>query len=173
MERCFGIIIRCALLGFFLFCATNSGLAGDSLAYTGKYSSIDKKAAADDEVTLEIVQTAASLEVTQTYKGKPNTNRYPFDGSEGDYVTPSGIRGKCKAQVKGKQLILEWWVAVQPSGSARPVREHTRERWQLSGDARILTIQTDVDFPDFPSGISAAIAGDTSGKEKYARVSDH
>ena len=50
------------------------------------------------------------------------------------------------------------------------VRMHTKERWQLSTDGKSLTIKSDVDFPDFPAGISATVAGDTSGTRKYTRI---
>jgi len=50
------------------------------------------------------------------------------------------------------------------------VRVHTKEQWQLSKDGKTLTIKSDVDFPDFPSGVSVAVSGGTSTTTKYARV---
>ena len=173
LKKRFDFLACFVFLGFFVAFATLGGLAGNAPTYTGKYSPLDKKAVSGSgEVTLEVVQSGNSIQVTLIQQGKRTTNRYPLDGSEGDYMTASGIHGRCKGQAKGKQLILESLVTVQPPGSARPIREHTRQRWQLSPEAKTLTIQTDVDFPDFPVDISAAVAGDTSDKEKYIRVED-
>ena len=76
---------------------------------------------------------------------------------------------ECKAQLKAKYLILESVVVTRRQATAT-VRMHTKERWQLSADGKNLTIKSDVDFPDFPSDISAAVAGDTSGTRKYTRT---
>jgi hypothetical protein len=70
--------------------------------------------------------------------------------------------------LKGKNLIVESVVLTHPQPTAA-VRMHTKERWQLSGDAKTLIIKSDVDFPDFPAGVSAVVAGDTS-TTKYTRT---
>lgn len=154
-----------------------AGLATTLLAqaqnFSGKYSVQDRKGKSVDDRRIEVVQNESLIEVTEIDHGEPTTNRYPLDGSESDYVTPSGIRGECKARQKGKQVILESVVLAQPQGAAQLVREHTLQRWQLSSDSRVLTIQTEVDFPDFPPGISAAVADTTSGKERYVRIESH
>jgi len=85
--------------------------------------------------------------------------------------SPGGVSGKCNAQLKPKYLIVESVVLSRPQQAASPTRMHTKEKWQLSSDAKILTIKSDVDFPDFPADISAAVLGTTSGtvKDKRAR----
>jgi len=175
LSKRWGLLSNFAILALLLAIAAFTGPAGDLPSFTGKYSPTDKKDKSISKVVLEVVQTGDAIEVTRvdrTDKDKRTTNRYPVDGSDGDFVSPSGIHGKCRAQFKGKQLILESLVEVQLPSSGRAIREHTRERWQLSADGKTLTIQTDVDFPDFPGEISAAVAGDTSGRKKYVRVGD-
>ena len=97
------------------------------------------------------------------------TNRYPLNGSEADYVSPGGVPGKCKARFKGSQLILESMVVARPQPNV-PVRLHTKERWELSKDSKILTIQTDVDFPDMPAAISSVATENSPRKQKYVRI---
>ncbi len=84
-------------------------------------------------------------------------------------MSPGGVSGKCKAQVKGKYLILESVVVAQPQPRTA-VRMHTKERWRLSTDANTLTIKSDSDFPDFSPNISAAVAESTSGTTIYTRI---
>ena len=81
------------------------------------------------------------------------------------------MSGKCKAQLKPKYVILESVVLTRPPQAASALRMHTKVKWQLSADAKTLTIKSDVDFPDFPSDISASVAGTTSGTVKYKRAS--
>ena len=139
-------------------------------SYSGKYSLQNRKASLGSEATLEVVQGQDRVEVTRIDQGKRTTNRYALNGSEGNYASSGGVPGRCKAQLKGKQLILESTVISHPQPAATPVRIHTRERWQLSADSKILAIRADVDFPDFPADISAAVSGNTSRTEKYMRV---
>ncbi len=146
-------------------------LTADALNYADKYSLQNRKpASGSTDQILEVVQNENAIEVTTVAQGRRTTNRYPLNGSEGDSASPSGVPGKYEAQLKGKQLVLESTVITHAQPAASPVRMHTRERWQLSADSKTLTIQTDVDFPDFPADISAAVSGSTSGKEKYERV---
>jgi hypothetical protein len=147
------------------------GLAADKVNYSGKYSA-DRptaKPGVETNSTLEVVQNEDGIEVTKVELGKRTTSHCPLDGSEGEYTSPGGASGKCKAQFKAKYLILESVVVTRPQ-PATAVRMHTKERWQLSPDGKSLTIKSDVDFPDFHSDISAAVAGDTSGTRKYTRT---
>jgi hypothetical protein len=147
------------------------GLAADKVDYSGKYSA-DRptvKSGVETDSTLEVVQNEDGIVVTKVELDKRTTSHCPLNGSEGDYTSPGGVSGKCKAQLKAKYLILESVVVTRPQPTAT-VRMHTKERWQLSADGKSLTIKSDVDFPDFPSDISAAVAGDTSGKRKYTRT---
>lgn len=170
MKRFFTLAAWVACAGLVIAGSTKTGLAADKLNYSGKYSAERlKKSGGESDSTLEVVQNDDSIEVTRVEQGKRTTSRCPLNGSEGDYTSPSGVPGKCRAQLKAKYLILESIVVARPPAAA-PVRVHTKERWQLSADAKNLTIKSDVDFPDFPSDISAAVAGSTSGMTKYTRT---
>jgi hypothetical protein len=61
-----------------------------------------------------------------------------------------GIAGKCKAQFKGKNLILSSFVTTHPQLNGPGAQMHTKERWELSSDSKVLTIHSDVDFPGKP-----------------------
>jgi hypothetical protein len=151
--------------------AVSTGLAVENLSYSGKYSAQHVKGtpSGSPDSVLEVVQSENDIEITRVESGKRTTSRCPFNGPEGDYTSPGGVAGKCKAQLKGKNLIVESVVLTHPQPTAT-VRMHTKERWQLSSDSKTLTIKSDVDFPDSPAGVSAAIAGDTSSTTKYTRT---
>jgi hypothetical protein len=159
-------------VGLVIASSGKTGLAADKVNYSGKYIAERLRTASGGETdsTLEVVQNEGSIEVTRVELGKKTTSRCPFNGSEGDYRSPGGVPGKCKAQLKRKYLILESIVVARPQPTAPPVREHTKERWQLSADGKTLTIKSDVDFPDFPADISVAVADITSGTTKYTRT---
>jgi hypothetical protein len=171
MKHIWSGVAILAGLGIVVVGSPNAGLAADNVSYSGRYLAQRSKSApsgAADSV-LEVVQAEDSLEITKVELGKRTISRCPFNGGEGDYTSPGGVVGKCKAQLKGKTLIVESVVVTHPQPTGT-VRMHTKERWQLSSDAKSLTIKSDVDFPDFPAGISAAVAGDTSTTTKYART---
>ena len=146
-------------------------LAAESNGYTGKYIAErpNKAPSGSLDSTLEVVQNENAIEVTLLQSGKTTVSRCPFDGSDGDYESPSGISGKCKARWKEKNLIIESIIVTHPQPTAS-VRVHTKERWQLSKDGKTLTIKSDVDFPDFPAEVSGAVSGDTGGTTRYMRV---
>jgi hypothetical protein len=149
-------------------------LAAIPANFSGKYSLLEngKNASPNPEPNLFVVQTADSIEVTKVENGKKIVNTYPLDGAEGDYITSSGVKGKCKAKFKGSNLILESAVVnrVQMQGHpSTPVRMQTKEQWQLSSDAKLLSVKWEVSFPDF-ADMAAAV--NKSGKEKYIRVAN-
>jgi len=150
--------------------STKTGLAADKLNYSGKYSTQTRKAASGSEMdaTIEVVQNAESIEITRVEQGKRTTSRYPLNGAEGDYTSPGGVTGKCKAQLNDKYLVLESVVVARPN--APPMRIHTKERWQLSADSKTLTIKSSVDFPDVPGDASAIVGAYGSGTQKYTRI---
>jgi hypothetical protein len=154
-----------------LFTSAGVAFAADTTGFTGKYTAERAKqtASGSAESALDVVQNESAIEITLIQSQKRTTSKCPLNGSDGDYTSPGGISGKCKAQLKGKDLIVESVVVTHPQPSSN-VRVHTKERWQLSKDGKILTIKSDVDFPDFPSGVSAAASGDTSTITKYTRV---
>ena len=166
-------IIRVAVLGCLAFALPARLLsAEDSSSFSGKYSGERSKAASGSTIdsTLEVTQNEDKIEITRVEMGKITTSHCPFNSGAGTYMSPGGVSGTCKAQLKGKNLIIESVVVTRPQPTAGPVRVRTKERWQLSADSKVLTIKSDVDFPDFPSEISAAVAGTTSAIAHYART---
>jgi len=105
--------------------------------------------------TLSVVQTAAAIEVTRVMDGRMNKNRFPLDGTEGDYISPTGVKGTCKAQLKGppkgplkgKNLLLESVIVTYPARDRPGFDTRTRERWELSANSKTLTIRSEVDYP--------------------------
>jgi len=101
--------------------------------------------------TITVVQTAAAVEVTRVMDGRASTNRFPLDGSEGDYTSPTGVKGKCKGELKGqpkgKTLLLESTMVTYPARDRPGFDTRTRERWELSANSKTLTIRSDVDYP--------------------------
>ena len=164
-SRLFSLIA----LGLSTLGAAAQAGATNSLNFTGKYM-LQAKNAPTGGSLLEVVQNPDSIEVSVTVNRRKVTNRYPLGGEEGDYISDGGLPGKCKASLKGKQLILESVVTAHPQPQGPPMREHEKQKWQLSNDQKILTIQTDFDFPDVPSDVSAFVGGAFSGKEKYIRA---
>lgn len=170
MKQYFSFVTSIACMGLVTACSAKMSLAAAEVNFSGKYVA-ERRAAPSGgaDSILEVVQNNDYVEITRMELGKKTTSRCPFNGSEGDYTSPGGVSGKCKAQRKGKYLILESVVVTRPQ-PATAVRMHTKERWQLSTDIKTLTIKSDVDFPDFPADISAAVAGNTSGMMKYTRT---
>jgi hypothetical protein len=149
-----------------------AGLAVDKANYSGKYSLQEKKTptSSETEVTLHVVQTDDAIEITKVEQGRKLTNRYPLNGPDGDYKTPTGVPGKCKAQLKDKYLVLESVVVTPTQPNGPSMRMHIKERWQLSKDSKILTIKTEIDFPDAPPMVSSIVGEYGSGTEKYIRT---
>jgi hypothetical protein len=148
--------------------------ASEQVEFSGKYvGERDKHAPSNQNApTLEVAQNQDSIEITRVELGKKTFSRCPLNGSEGEYISPGGMPGKCKAQLKGKYLILDSVVPIPSKPwreSAPPLTVHTRERWQLSS-AETLTIKSDVNFPNFPVDISATVAPMSSKTTKYKRT---
>jgi hypothetical protein len=139
----------CLLLsGFVCLAATMS--AADRSTFSGSYKLTGTEGPRFEKGTvqkLRVVQTDASIEVTQTIDGHPYTNVYPFDGKEGVYVSPAGVKGPCKGQSKKNYLILESVVTTRPDVNDPLVQVHTKQKWELSRDLKTLTIRFSVDSP--------------------------
>jgi len=151
--------------------SANTGLAADKVNYSGKYSiQAPKTASGESDSTLDVVQGTDSIEITTVRQGKRTSNRYPLNGSEGDYTSPDGVAGRCKAQLKDKYLVLESVTAIRPQPNVPPMRMHTKERWQLSADSKTLTVKSEVDFPDVPRDVSNIVGEYGSGTRKYSRT---
>lgn len=169
-KRFCGFLAAFALM--LLTCVPNFALAAYKLNFSGKYviEPAKKTSGGASDSTLEVLQNDDGVEIIRSELGKKTISRCPLNGLEGDYMSPGGVPGKCKAQLKPKYLIIESVVATRPQQTSPPVRMHTKEKWQLSSDAKTLSIKSEVDFPDLPPGISAAVAPDTSGATKYRRA---
>jgi hypothetical protein len=120
-------------------------------------------------VSLRVVQTESAVEVTRIYGDKSLTNRFPLDGSDGDYTTETGVHGKCRAQLKDDTLVLESLVASRPNANTPSVRFDTIEKWRLSFDTKTLTIKTEIESPDMPADVMAAAFPNNPRTEKYQR----
>jgi hypothetical protein len=166
----FATVVCAAWVSVMMAWSAEPGLPADAPNYTGKYSLQERKnAPVSSDPEVEVVQTESDVQVTTTSGGNRTTNRYPLNNSEGDYVSPGGVPGKCKARFKGSQLILESMVVTHPQPNV-PVRMHIKERWELSKDSKTLTIQTDIDFPDMSAAISSAVTENSPEKQKYVRI---
>jgi hypothetical protein len=97
---------------------------------------------------LDVVQAEAEINITKTRDGKATANRFMLDGTEAPYVSSGGVKGTCTARWKGKTLVIDTNVAPRPQRGGPGVQIHTREQWTLSPDLKILTIRSDVDFPN-------------------------
>jgi|ERR1035438_5240488 hypothetical protein len=169
MKRIFMLVAYITCVGLALAWPAKSGLAADKVTYSGTYSTARPgKAPKGSDVTLEVVQNEDSIEITRVKLGKRTTSRCPFNGSEGDYISPGGSPGKCKAQLKEKYLVLEAIVVTSLQPTAPPVRMHTKERWQLSPDGKSLFIESAADFPDMGAG--SAGMGLQPVTRKYTRT---
>ncbi len=171
MRQVLSLVALVTGIGIVLAASPQNARAMDKANYSGKYLAEQHKSAPSGSTdrTLEVVQTADGIDFTKVELGKRTTGQCPFNGSDGDYRSLGGVPGKWKAQFKDKYLILEIVVVTHPQ-PALPMRMHTKERWQLSADAKILTIKSDVDFPDVSRDVSAVVAGDVSGTQKYMRT---
>jgi hypothetical protein len=121
-------------------------------------------------VSLHVVQTESAVEVTRTYGDNSATNKFPLDGSDGDYTTETGVKGKCRAQLKNDTLTLESLVASRPNANAPSIRFHTIEEWRLSADNKTLTIKTEIKSPDMAAEVIAAAFPNNPQTEKYQRA---
>jgi type 1 fimbria pilin len=146
-----------------IFAATNLNFTGKYVHHTGKGGSD-----VDPEITLDVVQNDQTVEVTREASVGKTSNQYPLNGSEQDCVSYTGVSAKCKAQVKGKSLILESITETTDSASGALVHIRTVEQWQLSGDSKMLIIKVRVDFPDSNTGISST-GSESVEEDKYAR----
>ncbi|HXN00168.1 MAG TPA: hypothetical protein VN982_17010 [Candidatus Dormibacteraeota bacterium] len=109
--------------------------------------------------TMDVVQTAAVIQVTKVRNGKKFVNTILLDGTEGlceglDGITPEGmtkVGGRCKGHFKERYLYLESFVVFQ-SKVSWPKRFHVTERWELSPDLKTLTVRVDLDINNAESG---------------------
>ncbi|MGA3047228.1 MAG: hypothetical protein ABSD67_11430 [Terracidiphilus sp.] len=158
-----------AAVALFAIAIPHVGLAANNQNFSGKFLHPGTKGDSDFDpaVTLDVVQTDGAIEITRADPGGSTSNRYPLNGAEEDCVGPGGVAGKCKAQFKGKFLVLESTVISKDLTSGSTVHMRTVEQWQLSSDSKTLTIKVHVDFPDGHSSTSSE--GQSSDASKYIR----
>jgi hypothetical protein len=154
----------------FAICLAAIGLADTRPNFSGNYAAQQKKSDKAITASVRVVQSDSAVEVTRLYGDKSVTNRFPLDGSEGDYTTETGARGKCRAHMKSDVLVLESLVASPPNANAPSLRFDTIEEWRLSSDARTLTIKTEIKCPDMPADLMAAAFPNNPRTEKYQRL---
>jgi hypothetical protein len=172
-RRILRIVVSVVAVALLATTTPHVGLAAsERVDFSGKYLHRGQKdhSDLDPEVSLEVVQSEETVKVTRVDQGGTTTNWYPFDGSEGAYISPGGVTGQCKAQVKGKTLILDTIVLSTSQASGSPVHIHTKEQWQLSSDSRTLTIKLHMDFPDLPSSVSDTVGGSPGDRETFAKI---
>ena len=154
----------------FVICFAAAGSAATKPDFSGNYGAHQKKSDKPPAASLRVVQTESAVEVTRIYGDKSLMNRFPLDGSEGDYATETGVRGKCKAHLKNDTLVLESLVASPPHTNAPSLRFDTIEEWRLSADTKTLTIKTEIKSPDMSAEVMSAAFPNNPGTEKYQRL---
>jgi hypothetical protein len=108
--------------------------------FSGKYARHVEKFHSMNKVgtaTIEISQTAQSLELKYTEDGKSRTRTLKLDGSKTSETTPMGVM-KEKVRFEGKTLIISTVLpgtAAEPGGTQEDV-------WQLSPDLKKLTMHS-------------------------------
>lgn len=154
----------------FAMCLVSAAWAATTPDFSGDYATQQKKSDKAITASLHVVQTDSAIEVTRIYGDKSVTNRFPLDGSDGDYTTETGVRGKCRAQLKNDTLELESLVAEHPKVNAPTIRFDTIEKWRLSADTKTLTIKTEIKSPDVSADVMAAAFPNNSQTTKYQRL---
>ncbi len=180
------LVVFVACFGLAIAWSARTGVAADQVIYSGRYSlqMIGDSPAGERRWTLDVKQNPDSIEITRSEKFKTHS-LCPFNGSEGNYTTRSGLSGKCKAQFAGDTLLLEWRSTTisailppdtgssnLPSNDRQSPRVqvqhatpmHGEERWQLSEDSKTLTISSD----SYVTGRGGSLV--LRGTEKYIRT---
>ncbi len=169
-RRILSAAICVATVALVTAAAPHAGFAATDQNFTGKFlhRGAKDRSDLDPAVTLDVVQSAEAIEISRADPGGKTSNRYLLNGAEQDCVSPLGVSARCKAQLKGKSLILETVVASRDHESGALVHIRTVEQWQLSGDSKTLTIRLHVDFPDNRS-MDSSSAGQSLEADKYLR----
>jgi hypothetical protein len=162
-------VVPCLAVVILLACSYNPLSASDQSDYSGTYKTQQARNKGTDSPssTIHVVQSNEAIEITKIEDGKRTSNRFLLDGSEGSFISSGGVTGKGKAAFKEKELVLEY-VVVAPKNR---VTIHTRERWRLSPDRKVLTIRFKVTFPDADPMVRGAVeAAIEPWTEKYVRA---
>lgn len=138
--------------------------------FSGNYAA-GKGKAGSEGVTLQVVQTESAVEVARTEGGRTVTNRFPLAGSEGEWTSPTGVPGKCKARFRKDTLVLET-SSTTTRADGKQSRLQTREEWRLSKDAKTLTVRIEILFPDMPAEIVAMAFPNNPRTETFERTAE-
>jgi hypothetical protein len=158
-----------------------SAAFADNADFSGSYT-LTKLKGGDFQVkkgtvwTMDVVQTAAVIQVTKVRNGRKFVNTILLDGTEGLCEGLGGIAlegmtkvgGKCKGYFKERHLNLESFVVFQ-SKTHWPKQFHVTERWELSPDLRTLTVRLDVDVRNAESGKIIFFYSNQPTTEVYTR----
>lgn len=140
------LLIFGACIGLMTAWSVDIGLAADKMNFSGRYlREAAEKTPSDSntESMLEVVQQEDIVEIARVEKGQTMSSRCPLNGSAGDYTSRAGTSGKCKAQLKGNDLLLEWTATTLPP--PEPMRG--KERWQFSAESKRLTVKSHIYMP--------------------------
>jgi hypothetical protein len=164
------VFVHAALVALAAAAIPHAGFAAGNMNFSGKFVHRGDKARIDldPEVTLEVVQSDQAVEITRSGQGGKTSNRFLLNGAEEDCVSSTGVPAKCKAQMKGKYLILETVIESKDQSSGALVHIRNVEQWQLSGDSKALTVKLRVDFPGGNSGMSSN-EGQSVEEDRYIR----
>ena len=160
-------------LSVLFVCLASLALAPARPDFSGSYA-VKQKGAGETgaaTVVLRVVQADSYIEVAREETNGTLTNRFPLDGTEGEYTTPTGARGKCKARFNKETLVLETTV-VSTRAEGRAMRFGTREDWRLSKDQGTLTIKTEIKMPDMPPEMVAMAFPNNPRTETYRRTAE-
>ena len=159
-----------AWIGLAIGSSVNAGLADDKMDYSGKYSLEEQnhKSRKQADSTLEVVQNEDRVKIIKVEPRKTTISDCPLSSSDRAY---RNLADKCRAQLKGRNLIVESVVNTFREPTHSPLRVHTKERWELSADNKTLTIKSDTDFMDCSLGDSNCSLGSGASRiTKYKRV---
>jgi hypothetical protein len=135
-------------------CVAATVYAGEKINFSGSYTLTrhenSEKTSKETVKILTVVQSENSIGITEVEEGHTNTYQYPLDGGEGVYVSPGGIKGTCKGQLKKNYLVLDSLVTTRPQSNGPAVQIHTKQKWELSADLKTLKIRFDIDSPQSP-----------------------
>jgi len=137
---------------FMLLCLTGRALTQTPPNFSGNFRFVPANSREAAVVaTLEIKQTATTVQITRTVGGKPNVENYTLDGSPIEWKTSTGIPIKASANWHGSELWLDSIATLLVNGHTVPL--HSTEQWQLSKDSDTITIRTKSDAPNMPSQV--------------------
>lgn len=112
---------------------------------------------------LLVIQTANSIEVTKIQNGVKATSHYDLNSSKSKKVRSHGSESMGRAKFNRETLLIEY---NAPLPMFRGMTFRVKEKWKLSPDSRVLTIQP------LPSGETETFTRQASLDSARARVSE-